>query len=127
MKLISTVERKEFNTELPIVGKPIHYIGDGVLGNQLVSLDEYLLVVAMDKTTIEVVDSKKRTIVLDIMQVSASQSFTLVILGTDEHLVAAEPEPEQQPEPDPVEDPEVVAPDKDPEPEPLPVPEEEQP
>lgn len=100
MKLISTVERKEFNTELPIVGKPIHYIGDGVLGNELVSLDEYLLVVAMDKTTMEVVDYKKRAITLDITQVSESKSFTLVVLGTDEPLVApgTEPTPEDEEE-----------------------------
>lgn len=128
--LILTVERKEFDTNLPLVGKPIYYVGNGVLGNELVNLDEYLLIVEMDKTTIEAVDYRKRGITLDITQVKSAAHFIVVALEPLPEVEEPEPEPEPEEEDvvapgteeeQPEEEPEdVVAPGTDPEPEPDP-------
>lgn len=96
--LILTVERKEFNLELDLVGLPIYYNGEGVLGNELMQLKEYFLIAAMDKTSIEVVDYKKRAITLDISQVNAAKAFMVVAPGIeDEEVVVPGTGEEQQP------------------------------
>lgn len=76
--LIQQVTRTEFNKELNLEGRAVHYDGAASLGTQVQRLQGYFLVKTVEAGQVEVVDWTGRTYSITVEQAQSAIDFELL-------------------------------------------------